>query len=85
MLVDRLVASGHLTRRPDPADRRRRVLVTTEKAGADAVKAMAPLLHALDAVAARLDGDNAAAVISYLRAVTDVHRHYSVSSRHHPH
>lgn len=82
VLVDRLVASGHLSRRPHPADGRRRVLGVTDKARVDAVKAMAPLLHALDAVAARLDADAAAAVIAYLRDVADVQRDYSRSSRH---
>ncbi len=81
VLVDRLVASGHLSRRPNPADGRRRLLEATEQARVDAVNVMTPLLHALDAVAARLDGDTAAAVISYLRDVAEVHRDYSTSSR----
>lgn len=85
VLVDRLVVSGHLSRRPDPADGRRRILEATEQARVDIVNAMAPLMHALDAVAARLDGDIAAGVISYLRDVAEVHRDHSTSSRRQPH
>ncbi|MGH3912774.1 MAG: MarR family winged helix-turn-helix transcriptional regulator [Pseudonocardiaceae bacterium] len=84
VLVDRLVGSGYLSRRPDPTDGRRRLLEATEQARADVVNAMASLLRALDDVAARLDGDTAAAVISYLRDVAEVHRRYSASSRHRP-
>ncbi|MGH3937179.1 MAG: MarR family winged helix-turn-helix transcriptional regulator [Pseudonocardiaceae bacterium] len=84
VLVDRLVASGHLSRRADPTDGRRRLLEATEQARTDVVNAMAPLLRALDDVAAKLDGDTAAAVISYLRDVADIHRRYSASSRPRP-
>ncbi|MGH8932531.1 MAG: trehalose-phosphatase [Egibacteraceae bacterium] len=82
VLVDRLVASGHLTREPDPLDKRRRVLDATDRARNDCVDAMTPLLRALDTVAARLDKDTARAVISYLRDVADVQREYANSSRH---
>jgi len=82
VLVDRLVASGHLIRRPDPHDGRRRVLEATGQARKDAINAMTPLLHALDAVAARLDDNTASAVITYLRDVAEVHRDYSTTSRH---
>ncbi len=85
VLVDRLVASGHVNRHPDPEDGRRRVLHATEHARRDAVRVMTPLLHALDAVAARLDTATAAAVITYLRDVADVQRNYSTSARHRSH
>lgn len=79
VLVDRLVASGHLIRRPDPHDGRRRVLETTKRARNDVIDAMSPLLRALDAVAALLDDDTASAVIAYLREVADVHRNYTTA------
>ncbi len=82
VLVDRLVTSGHLSRRAHPADGRRRVLQATDKARSDAVSAMAPLLQALDTVAGRLDANASRAVIAYLRDVADAHRAYSSSARH---
>ncbi|MGH3887631.1 MAG: hypothetical protein ACRDSZ_13875 [Pseudonocardiaceae bacterium] len=45
---------------------------------------MAQLPHALDTVAARLNDDTAAAALSYLRDVSEVHRDYSTSSRRRP-
>lgn len=79
VLVDRLVDSGHLVRRADPRDGRRRFLQATDHARTAAVSAMTPLLHVLDAVAARLDNDTATAVIGYLRDVAHAHRQYATT------
>lgn len=84
VMVKRLVASGHLHRRPDPADGRRRILKATEKASRDIIEAKAPLLDALDSIAASLDGTAAAVVISYLRDVADVYQGYSTTARRRP-
>lgn len=76
VLVDRLVASGHLVRRPHPHDGRRRVLEATDHGLAEAISVLTPLLHAIDRVAARLDHETATAVTAYLREVARVHRQY---------
>ncbi|MDH2429958.1 MarR family winged helix-turn-helix transcriptional regulator [Sphaerisporangium sp. TRM90804] len=77
VLVDRLVASGHLVRLPDPHDGRRRVLLATDRARDDALQAMTPLLEALDAVAMRLDEATATAVAAYLRETAAAQRDYT--------
>lgn len=84
VLVDRLVAAGHLAREPHPTDRRRRVLVATDKARTEAATAMHPLLHALDEVAGRLGPSQATAVAAYLREVADVHRRYATAGLQEP-
>ncbi|MGH3568177.1 MAG: MarR family winged helix-turn-helix transcriptional regulator [Pseudonocardia sp.] len=84
VLVDRLVDSGHLVRRPHPDDGRRRVVDATDMARNDSVTALAPLLRDLDAVAARLDPHTATAVLTYLRNVADVQRAHGASARHRP-
>lgn len=84
VLVDRLVASGHLVRRPDPHDGRRRIVEATDHARTTAVAALTPLLHALDAVAAQLDSETAAAVTTYLREIAHAQQQYA-STRHQSH
>lgn len=74
-LVDRLVASGHVERRPHPTDRRRVLVVLTEKGNQDAMTVLAPLLARYDRLAASL-GENAAPVARYLRAVAAEQRAY---------
>lgn len=79
-LVDRLVASGHLVREPDPRDGRRRALAATEYGHRHAVEALTPLLTRLDAVAADLEPEAARAVVTYLRAIARVQREYTEST-----
>ncbi|MCO1658356.1 MarR family winged helix-turn-helix transcriptional regulator [Pseudonocardia humida] len=75
-MVDRMVTGGHLARRPHPGDRRRQVLVATDRARTVAVAAMTPLLRALDAIAEDLDEAASTAVVGYLRAVAETQRAY---------
>lgn len=76
-LVDRLEAAGHVRRHPHPTDRRRQVVVPTDGARRSAVGVLAPLLADLDALAAELSPDEAAAVERYLRGVADAMRRFS--------
>ncbi len=76
-LVDRLEAAGHVRRHPHPTDRRRQVVVVTDGARRGAVGVLAPLLADLDALAAQLSPDEAAAVERYLRGVADAMRRFS--------
>ncbi|WP_210503267.1 MarR family winged helix-turn-helix transcriptional regulator [Nocardioides xinjiangensis] len=52
-IVDRLVARGHVERRPHPADRRRTQLVLTDSGRREVVRHLLPMFVALD----RLDRD----------------------------
>ena len=65
-LVDRLEHSGHVRREPRPDDRRRVALVPSEHSADQVLGALAPLLANIDAAAARLTQDEAAAVTRFL-------------------
>lgn len=69
VLVDRLVASGHLQRKPHPSDRRRTSLSATDSAHHDIRAALGPLIRDLTAITDELDADAAATVLAFLRTV----------------
>lgn len=77
VLVDRLVAGGHLTRSPDPVDRRRVVLTATDHARAQVRTALDPVLRDVGEITARLDDDQAAIVLAFLTDVAAVMRGYA--------
>lgn len=79
-LVDRLVSSGHVRRRPHPHDRRRVVVELTDKGRDDGLAAIAPLLEHYDRIATEL-GDDAHVITGYLRAVADAQRSYCANER----
>lgn len=70
-LVDRLEASGHVRREAHPTDRRRLVLVPTDKAGVDGWTAVKPLVDGLEAAAEDLDEEQRRTVASYLDRVIE--------------
>jgi DNA-binding MarR family transcriptional regulator len=72
VLVDRLVAAGHLQRRPHPTDGRRRVVRTTQSARDDMLAVLRPLIAGINEVTDRLDADTSSAVLQYLREVCAV-------------
>ncbi|MDQ2847197.1 MAG: MarR family transcriptional regulator [Actinomycetota bacterium] len=69
VLVDRLVASGHLQRQPHPSDRRRTSLSATQSAYHDIRAALGPLIRDLTAITDELDAEAAATVLAFLRTV----------------
>lgn len=69
VLVDRLVAAGHVQRAPHPTDRRRTSLNLTDHAREEAQAALAPLITDLSAITATLDRSTAAAILGYLNDV----------------
>jgi DNA-binding MarR family transcriptional regulator len=77
VLVDRLVAAGHLRRSPDPADRRRVVLHATDHARVEVHAALAPLLTEVDAIVSRLTPTEATTVHTFLDAVTTAMHAYA--------
>lgn len=72
VLVDRLVAAGHVRRAPHTTDRRRTVLELTDTAQADVWQALAPLVGDLDRLTAKLDDAAAASVLDFLDGLCDV-------------
>ena len=67
VLVDRLVAAGHLAREPDPHDGRRTSLVATDRARREIRRALAPLIAEIATITDRLDAEQAATVLQFLR------------------
>jgi len=65
-LVDRLEASGHLTRGPHPSDRRRVVLTLTEKADDDITQGSSPLATEIFDLAESLSDDERVVVGRFL-------------------
>ncbi|HEX7303818.1 MarR family winged helix-turn-helix transcriptional regulator [Lentzea sp.] len=77
VLVDRLVGAGHLTRAPDPRDRRRVVLGATDHARDEVRRALTPLLHDVAAITDRLDDEQVATVLGFLTDLTEALRDYA--------
>lgn len=76
-LVDRLEAAGHAQRVRHPSDRRRQTIVAAGHTRQQAAEALGPLLQRIEAAAARLAPDQAAAATSFLREVTEAMRDYA--------
>lgn len=70
VLVDRLVASGHLERRPHSSDRRRISLHPTETAHLDVRTALAPLIEDLVEITNDLSPSQAAVVLQFLTQIS---------------
>jgi DNA-binding MarR family transcriptional regulator len=71
VLIDRLVRSGHVERRPHPTDRRALVIAPTI-ASDDEVRATLGEMHRrMIEVAEALDADDAAAVLGFLERMRD--------------
>jgi DNA-binding MarR family transcriptional regulator len=79
VLVDRLAAAGHLTRDQHPADRRRVTLHPTQTAKVEIRQALTPLLTSISEIAARLDPDQAQAVLAFLTEVTGALHNFAES------
>lgn len=65
-LLDRLVESGHVERRPHPSDRRGRVVVLTDAARAAFFRVFGARLQAMRAVATRYDDADLAVIARFL-------------------
>lgn len=66
-IVDRLVARGHVERRPHPEDRRRTDLVLTDSGRSETVAHLMPMFVALDGLDRSFDEAERAIVERYLR------------------
>lgn len=66
-IVDRLVARGHVERRPHPGDRRRTELVLTDSGREETVGHLLPMFIALDRLDRGFSAEERAVVERYLR------------------
>jgi DNA-binding MarR family transcriptional regulator len=71
-IVDRLVARGHVVRRPDPRDRRRTELVLSDAGRRTVMEQLLPMFAALDRLDRQLDPRERDVVSRYLNGVLDV-------------
>ncbi|WP_307479476.1 MarR family winged helix-turn-helix transcriptional regulator [Microbacterium trichothecenolyticum] len=70
-LIDRLVATGHLERRPHPSDGRARVVVLTDKSRREFFRHFGVHLAAMSAVAATYGDAELATINGFLEALTE--------------
>jgi len=70
-IVDRLVAHGHVERRPHEGDRRRTDLVLTESGQGEVVGHLLPMFIALDRLDRGFSDDERAVVERYLRGAIE--------------
>ncbi len=70
-LIDRLVASGHLERRPHPSDGRARVVVLTDKSRREFFQHFGIHLGAMREIADRFDDDQLATVTRFMDELSD--------------
>jgi DNA-binding MarR family transcriptional regulator len=70
-LIDRLVASGHLERRPHPSDGRARVVVLTDKSRREFFQHFGVHLGAMREIADRFDDAQLATVTRFMDELTE--------------
>ncbi|MDQ1083848.1 DNA-binding MarR family transcriptional regulator [Microbacterium proteolyticum] len=70
-LIDRLVASGHLERRPHPSDGRARVVVLTDKSRREFFQHFGVHLGAMREIADRFDDAELATVTRFMDELTE--------------
>ncbi len=79
--IDRLVALGHVTREPNPNDRRGVLVVPQEASRARAMNRLMPVILALDAELDNFTTDEQEAITLYLQRVVDLYREHAGDDR----
>jgi DNA-binding MarR family transcriptional regulator len=72
--IDRLVAVGHVSRVPNPADRRGILVVPAPESVQRAMGALLPMIRGIDTVLADFDAEQQAVIVDYLSRVVEVYR-----------
>jgi DNA-binding MarR family transcriptional regulator len=75
-LLDRLERAGHIERHRSTDDRRRVTLTPTPRAVENVLSELAPLIAALDDLAAEYPPEQAAVITEYLRRAVQIMRQY---------
>lgn len=73
LVLDRLQAAGHVSRRPHPSDRRKVLVIPAERSARTAEELVDPLLRGIRAVTEALGADERAAVSRFLADVVAVY------------
>ena len=74
--IDRLTAVGHVTRSPNPADRRGVLVVPAEASIGRAMGMLLPMIMGIDRVLDGYDEAQREVIASYLRQVVDTYRRH---------
>lgn len=77
VMVDRLVALGHVTRERHPTDRRAIRVVPTKTSAAEAMSVLLPMIGDIDAVLDGFTAEEQDVITEYLRRVVDVYRRHA--------
>lgn len=77
VLVDRLVSSGHVERKPHPTDRRRISLQPTSSAHDDVRAALDPLISDISRIVDRLSASQATVILQFLADLTAALEHFA--------
>lgn len=72
-VIDRLVAVGHVERRPHPVDRRKIVVVPAPASVARAFEELAPMIAGVGAAADAYSPEEQAVIAGFLRSVVDLY------------
>lgn len=74
--IDRLVAVGHVTREPNPNDRRGVLVVPNEVSRARAMARLMPMIIGVDAQLDDFSPEEQDTITRYLRRVVDLYQHH---------
>lgn len=75
--IDRLVGLGHVSREPNPRDRRGVLVVPQEASRERAMARLMPMIMGLDAELDDFTADERAAITLYLRRIVEVYRRHA--------
>jgi DNA-binding MarR family transcriptional regulator len=78
--IDRLTAVGHVTRQPNPDDRRGILVVPSPTSIQQAMGMLLPMIMGIDRVLAGFDEQQQAVITSYLAKVVEVYENHIPSS-----
>jgi DNA-binding MarR family transcriptional regulator len=73
-VIDRLVAVGHVTREPQPNDRRGVLVVPQPTSVAKAMSTLMPMIMGINGVVDDFDDTEKATIVEYLQRVLDTYR-----------
>ena len=74
--IDRLTALGHVTRTPNPADRRGVLVVPTPESSRRAMASILPMVSGIDRVLDDFDDSQRAVIVDYLEKVIAAYREH---------
>jgi DNA-binding MarR family transcriptional regulator len=73
-VVDRLIAVGHVTREPNPRDRRSVLIAANPDSVRRAMSTLMPMILGMDSVLGEFDEAEKSTITAYLARVADVYR-----------